>query len=106
MDKSAQEPIRFQYSLIVNISLMDWHLNLVHINRHEPKQQVLLMDFLKKILFQGKQAILGLKMMHSHNFGLMQRVFFDILHNERGREAGENYIKVAHVVNLKLFFTD
>ena len=75
MDKSAQEPIRFQYSLIVNISLMDWHLNLVHINRHERKQQVLLMDFLKKILFQGKQAILGLKMMHSHNFGLMQRVF-------------------------------
>ena len=75
MDKSAQEPIRFQYSLIVNISLMDWHLNLVHINRHERKQQVLLMDFLKKILFQGKQAILGLKMMHSHNFELMQRVF-------------------------------
>ena len=32
--------------------------------------------------------------------------FFDILHNERGREADENHIKVAHVVNLKLVFTD
>ena len=84
-------PIRFKYSLIVNISLMDWCLIFLHVDRHEWTQQCLLIAFPKKVLLWGKHVILGLQMARSQNFGSGVRIVFEILPNERDQEIHENF---------------
>ena len=44
----------------------------------------------KKNSHLGKWAILDPKIAHSHNSGFTGRIFFLILHNERGYEVDEN----------------
>ena len=43
--------------------------------------------------FSEKIIFWGLKMTHFHNFGSALSFFIEILHNERGQEVHENYIK-------------
>ena len=49
-------------------------------------------EFFEKILCQRKWVILGIKMVHPHNFGSTLKSFFLILHNEKGQEIHGNYI--------------
>ena len=46
--------MKFQYSLIVNISLIDWYLtyDFSNVDGHEWKEQGLLTGFLKKFPFE------------------------------------------------------
>ena len=52
MGENGSHSMRFQYSLIINISLIDWYLTSMFgiVDRYEWKQQGLLTGFLKKIL--------------------------------------------------------
>ena len=79
--------MRFQYSLIVNISLVDEYQTLnfgTQIGSNE-RNKGLLTALLKKNSDLGKQAILGPKQMHPHISGN----FFKILHNKRGQQVEE-----------------
>ena len=60
--KNGSEAVRFQYSLIVNISLIEEYVNLIlgDLDRHEWKKQGLLTGFLKKFSF-GKMGHFGPK---------------------------------------------
>ena len=53
--------------------------------------------FSEKIIFQGKQAILGLKMVHPHNFGSSQRIFLRFC----AMRWGKSYIEIILKVFLK-----
>ena len=67
MAKNGTQPMRFQYSLIVNISLIDWYLTLVfgmYQIRNWVYQQVL-----RNILVWANWPILGPKMRHPYNYG-------------------------------------
>ena len=82
----------FQYSLIVNISLMDWHLILffffLHADRHDWTQHGLS----EKNIFWSKRAILTLKMARPHNFGSILRIFLKFCTVKRVQEVHKNYI--------------
>ena len=57
--KNGSWPMRFQYSLIVNISLIS-DFDFWHVDRHESKKQGLLTGFLKKFTF-GQMGHFGSK---------------------------------------------
>ena len=68
--KNCSRSMRFQYSLVINISLIDEYLTLIFgIDRHEWKKQGSLTGFVKKFSFQEMGAISGPKMVHPHNSG-------------------------------------
>ena len=78
--------MRFQYSLIVNTSLIDRYLTLIFgmymgINdRNKVYQQA----FWKKFVW-ANESILGPKMTHPHNSGSIVIFFFSILPSEMGQ---------------------
>ena len=85
--------MRFQYSLIINISLIDWFLTLVfgiQIGMNERKK--IHEQVFRKNSCLGKWIILGAKMAYPHNSGLALRFFFLILHSERGQQVDEKNI--------------
>ena len=49
-------------------------------------RQGLLIGFLKKIIWRGKRAILGLKTVRPHNFGSAVRGFFEVQESKRYKE--------------------
>ena len=61
-------PMRFQYYLIVNNSLIDF--DSWHVDRHERKKQGSLTGFLKKNYHLEEWAILGPKFARPHNSGI------------------------------------
>ena len=68
--------MRFQYSLIINISLIDWFLTLVfgiQIGMNERKK--IHEQVFRKNSCLGKWIILGAKMAYPHNSGLALRFF-------------------------------
>ena len=69
--------------------------DFLHVDRHEWTRQGLVMVFQKKF-FQGKWAILDLKMARSHNFGSTLK----ILHNETGQEVHGIYLNDFPEKNL------
>ena len=52
--------------------------------------ETVLITFPKKVLVWGKWTNLDPKMTHPHNSGSTLRIFFDILHTERGQYADGN----------------
>ena len=81
--KNGSWPMRFQYSLIVNMSLIDKYLTLIFgIDRHEWKKQSSLTGFLKKILIRGNGPFWTQKLWII--WICCWKNIFRILHNERG----------------------
>ena len=54
--------------------------------------EFVLMVFLKIFYLGQKGVILSLKMAHPHNFEIHSKVFFEILHSEKGQEVHGNHI--------------
>ena len=68
-------------------------------------RQGLLIGFLKKIIWRGKRAILGLKTARPHNFGSAVRGFFEV---QESQEVQGNYVsgfaeKESHLGQMSYF---
>ena len=75
--KNASRPMRFQYSVIVNIWLIDQYLTLIfgmQINMNEKKNKAQQQVFWKNSHLV-KWAILGPKIVRPHNSGTTRRIF-------------------------------